>query len=128
MGGNSTQLLHDIRFVVETSTVADSRCIGGRIRLRQCATEQFEQASSGSCAPDTRLFIKWKMKMNYEAEMATAENIDAACSDAHEHDVASSAEGCTRGAARQRQQRWAWAASGGHYDWMDSHGPFATID
>ncbi|CAD6562909.1 hypothetical protein LMG24235_08151 [Paraburkholderia sabiae] len=23
---------------------------------------------------------------------------------------------------------WAWATSGGQYDWMDSHAPFAHLD
>jgi hypothetical protein len=66
--------------------------------------------------------------MNYERDMETAENIDAARSAAQQHDVDSRGEAGTNGASRQRPQRWAWAAPGGHYDWMDSHGPFATID
>lgn len=66
--------------------------------------------------------------MNYEADMGTAEAIDAARSEGHEHAVDSGGEGRANGATRQRPQRWAWAASGGHYDWMDCHGPFASID
>lgn len=65
--------------------------------------------------------------MNYESDMATPKNIDAVRSDGHKHDVSSGGETRKNG-AHQRQQRWAWTAASGHYDWMDSHGPFASLD
>lgn len=66
--------------------------------------------------------------MNYESDMATPENIDAVRSDGHEHNVSSSGKPCKNGFTHQRAQRWAWTAASGHYDWMDSHGPFASLD
>jgi hypothetical protein len=66
--------------------------------------------------------------MNYESDRETAESIEAARSDAREHGVNSDGERCANGIAHQRPQRWAWTAANGHYDWMDSHGPFAGLD
>ncbi|MEM5389162.1 hypothetical protein VSR68_37255 [Paraburkholderia phymatum] len=32
------------------------------------------------------------------------------------------------GAPTQSRANWAWTGATEHYDWMDSHGPFANLD
>ena len=65
--------------------------------------------------------------MSYESAMEEPQAADAAPSDAQPHEVHSRdkyrARGVTLPAAR-----WAWTAASGHYDWMDSHGPFVSLD
>ncbi|SIT44375.1 hypothetical protein BN2476_390041 [Paraburkholderia piptadeniae] len=59
--------------------------------------------------------------MNHELE--TTENIDLECSEQQHGDGAE-----THGAPMHSRANWAWAGATEHYDWMDSHGPFATLD
>lgn len=37
-------------------------------------------------------------------------------------------ERCDSREQSPRRTNWAWAATTGHYDWMDSHTPFAHYD
>lgn len=66
--------------------------------------------------------------MSYESAMEKLEVSDAAQSDAQVHDARSGDESHARGARLQPPARWAWTAASGHYDWMDSHGPFVSLD
>jgi hypothetical protein len=65
--------------------------------------------------------------MSYESGMEKLEASDAAQSDAQVHDVHSGDERRARGVTLQ-PARWAWTAASGHYDWMESHGPFVSLD
>ncbi|WP_175153311.1 hypothetical protein [Paraburkholderia ultramafica] len=60
--------------------------------------------------------------------MEKLQTSDAAQSDAQAHDVHAGDERCARGVTLQQPARWAWTAASGHYDWMDSQGPFVSLD
>jgi hypothetical protein len=66
--------------------------------------------------------------MSYESGMEKLEASDAAQSDAQVHEVHSADERCAGGVKLQQPARWAWTAASGHYDWMDSYGPFVSLD
>jgi hypothetical protein len=67
--------------------------------------------------------------MSYESGMEKLEASEAAQGGAQVHDVhAGDERRRARGVTLQQPARWSWTAASGHYDWMDSHGPFVSLD
>lgn len=66
--------------------------------------------------------------MYYEKNGAGAYSRELAGDDSQPRAGQKRGECCDSREQSPLRRNWAWAATAGHYDWMDSHTPFAHYD